>query len=438
MVTVVGLLGAAVSQAQVPNELAPNPLDPDEVNILSEPGQNASPLTEEEFDTGFYGDRAACNCPHCQATRGGRGMRQPLLVGPGRCFSIYDLRVSADYMYYSIDGMNLPALVTTSPTGTAAANIGVLGANTQTLFGGNNINDGFRSGGRIGVSLWADPTMRTAWEFSYFGLEQQGDDYSATSNSIRNLARPVFDTGTNSEAAQLVAQSGVLAGSINVDTDTQLQVFELTRRTCYWRTPWYQCDLLLGYKYGQLEDHLNINQSSTYIASSGPIVAGTSSTAFDRFSTTNRFNGFVIGMDRWHNVGCWRFVYTGKVALGGNRSRVDINGQTTTTVPNVNSSTITGNLLAQSTNIGRHERDQFMAIPEFTFRLERRMSPQIQLHAAYNVMYWSAVTRVDDVVSRRVSQFPPEAITGSREPAFRWNDSGLLMHGLQVGVDYNF
>ncbi len=53
-------------------------------------------------------------------------------------------------------------------------------------------------------------------------------------------------------------------------------------------------------------------------------------------------------------------------------------------------------------------------------------------------MYWTAVTRVDDVVSTRVSQFPPEAITGTREPAFRWSDNGLFMHGLQVGVDYNF
>ncbi len=152
---------------------------------------------------------------------------------------IFDARVSADYLLYSIDGMNLPALVTTSPVGTAAANIGVLGANTQTLFGNNTINDGAHSGGRIGVSLWTEPALRTAWEVSYLGLEEQGEDFTASSNSIRNLARPVFDTATNTEAAHLVAQSGVLAGSINIDTETQLQTIELTRRTCYWRTPWY-------------------------------------------------------------------------------------------------------------------------------------------------------------------------------------------------------
>lgn len=428
------ILGVGSVNGQAVSPLPPEAINADEFEI-PEAGSLDSPLSAEEFDEGFYGNREQCDCPHCQSMR---GSRRPLVIGPGRCFMLYEVRVSADYLLYSIDGMNLPALVTTSPVGTAAANIGVLGGNTQTLFGGNTINDDMRSGGRIGVSLWTDPTMRTAWEASYFGLEQKGDDYSATSNSIRNLARPVFDTGTNREAAQLVAQSGVLAGSINVQTDTQLQAIELVRRSCFMRTQYYQCDLLLGYKYGLLEDQLNINQSSTYLAATGPIVAGTSATAFDRFSTSNRFNGFLIGLDRWHNVGCWKFVYTGKVALGANRSRVDINGQTTTTVPNVGSSTITGNLLAQSTNIGRHERDQFMAIPEFTFRLERRMSPQIQLHAAYNLMYWTAVTRVDDTLSRRVSQFPPEAVTGTREPAFRWNDSGLFMHGLQVGVDYNF
>lgn len=432
-------LTASVAISQVPNEMQAPEVDINEFENLPEVGSQPSPLSEEEFDTGFYGNQSGCNCPHCRSLRSGNGQgMQPLVVGPGRCFMIYDARVSADYLLYSIDGMDLPALVTTSPVGTAPANIGVLGANTQTLFGNNTINDGVRSGGRIGVSLWTDPTLRTAWEVSYLGLEQDGDDYTASSNSIRNLARPVFDIGTNTEAAQLVAQSGALAGSINVDTDTQLQTFELSRRSCYWRTPWYQTDLILGYKYGQLEDELNVTQSSTYIVASGPIAAGTAATAFDRFTTSNRFNGFLIGLDRWHKVGCWKFVYTGKVALGGNRSRVDIGGGTTTTVPNAGSANFTGNLLAQTTNIGRFERDQFMAIPEFTFRLERRMSPQIQLHAAYNLMYWTAVTRVDDVLSRRVSQFPPEAITGTREPAFRWNDGGLFMHGLQVGVDYNF
>ncbi len=437
---VLGMLPAATSFAQIPNEVPAVAVDADEFNILPEPGDSYSPVTEDEFDAQFYGDSAACNCPHCRASRSGLSAdaRRPLMIGPGRCFTLYDMRVSADYLLYSIDGMSLPALVTTSPTGTAAANIGVLGGNTQTLFGGNTINDSMRSGGRIGVSLWTDPTMRTSWEVSYLGLEQQGEDFAGTSNSTRNLARPVFDTGTNREAAQLVAQSGVLSGAINVDTDTQLQAIELVRRSCYWRTPWFQCDLLLGYKYGLLEDSLNINQSSTYLTASGPIVAGTSTTAFDRFATSNRFNGFLIGLDRWHTVGCWKFIYTGKVALGSNRSRVDIDGQTSTTVPNVGSSTFAGNLLAQPTNIGRFERDKFMAIPELTCRIERRMSPQIQLHAAYNLMYWSAVTRVDDVLSRRVSQFPPEAITGTREPAFRWNDSGLFLHGLQVGVDYNF
>ncbi len=52
------------------------------------------------------------------------GLRRPIAVGPaGRCIWLYDVRVSADYLLYSIDGMNLPALATTSPVGTAAANI---------------------------------------------------------------------------------------------------------------------------------------------------------------------------------------------------------------------------------------------------------------------------------------------------------------------------
>ncbi len=411
-----------------------------EVDVLSAPGSEFTTLSADEFETEFYGRQAACNCEGCRAVRLGAaaGSSRPLLFGPDRCFALYGLRVSADYLLYSIDGMNLPPLVTTSPVGVAGANIGVLGRNTQTLFGGDTINDEARSGARIAVSLWADPTLKNSLEISYLGLEQRGEDFSASSGFTRNLGRPVFFTGTNSETAQLVAQAGVLAGNIGVDTDTKLQAIEVQRRSALVCNPHCQWDLLLGYKYGLLEDDLNITQSSTYIAASGPIVAGTSTTAFDRFATSNRFNGFVIGLDRWHKVNRWKITYTGKVALGSNRARVDIDGQTTTTVPNVGSATFAGNLLAQPTNIGRFERDQFMAIPEFTFRLERSMSPQLHLHGAYNLMYWSGVTRVDDVISRRVSQFPPEAVAGTREPAFRWNESGLFMHGLQFGLDYNF
>ncbi len=71
----------------------------------------------------------------------------------------------------------------------------------------------------------------------------------------------------------------------------------------------------------------------------------------------------------------------GQSRSGANRSRVTIDGQTTTTVPNVGSNTVTGNLLAQSTNIGRFERDQFMAIPDLPSGLSagsRRRSNYMQ------------------------------------------------------------
>ncbi len=86
-------------------------------------------------------------------------------------------------------------------------------------------------------------------------------------------------------------------GSIAANTDTQLQA---NRSVCEEivsdRTPVYQYDLLLGYKYGLLEDELSVNQSSTYLAAADRLQRVLRPpTAFDRFSTSNRFNGFVIG-----------------------------------------------------------------------------------------------------------------------------------------------
>src|SRR5437870_4184406 len=63
--------------------------------------------------------------------------------------------VRGDYLLGWLSGSRLPALVTTSPTGTAQTNAGVLGgANTITLFGDEKVNDTARSGFRLSLGSW--------------------------------------------------------------------------------------------------------------------------------------------------------------------------------------------------------------------------------------------------------------------------------------------
>lgn len=368
-----------------------------------------------------------CNCAQCRPPVG--------LFGPLAGCGVW---VSAEYLAWSLDAMDLPPLVTTSSINATPSSTGVLDRpTTRTLFGGE-LSEDYRSGGRITVGVWTDAHHQHAWEVSYLGLENTSDRFSTSSAEFVSLARPVFDTLVGAESSMVVAHPSFLTGSIRVDSSSELQAFEVLRRAKLCQSTFYHFDLLLGYKHASLDDMLRVDQSSDYFAARGPIAAGTNVTLFDRFETRNRFDGVVLGLERRHRWNCWLVGYTGKVSLGSNQAEALIDGQTITTVPGAGSATFNGGLLAQQSNIGRRSRDEFIAIPEFTFTLRRQLNECTRLQCGYSLMYWSAVSRVDDTISRRVSQFPPEPISGSAEPSFLWNNSDFLAHGFQVGLDYRF
>ncbi len=84
-----------------------------------------------------------------------------------------------EYLGWMLDPMNTPALVTTSPTGTAQAQSGVLGNPlTRTLFGGE-INDDFRQGFRVQGGWYVDPTRYWGIGGDYYQVFSGGDTFNA-------------------------------------------------------------------------------------------------------------------------------------------------------------------------------------------------------------------------------------------------------------------
>src|SRR5262245_5074691 len=102
---------------------------------------------------------------------------QPVDDGPwlGDNVSAPLWRVRGEYLLWWSNGNPLPPLVTTSPVGTPRTEAGVLGTpGAEILFGGNTIDTGARSGGRMTLSRWLESTDDTAVEFVGFFV---GDDY---------------------------------------------------------------------------------------------------------------------------------------------------------------------------------------------------------------------------------------------------------------------
>ncbi|MCG8653147.1 MAG: BBP7 family outer membrane beta-barrel protein, partial [Pirellulales bacterium] len=322
--------------------------------------------------------------------------------------------VSAEYLLWSLDAMDLPPLVTTSPAGTAPEDTGVLGqAGTQLLFGGDGVGDSLRSGGRFSLGWWLNHRQRVGYEASLSVISRDDTDFSAGSDRIANLARPVFNTLLGSEASMLVAHTDFLSGNLSVRADNELQMVDLLRRECLSRSNCHRLDLLLGYRFARLNESLRIDQFSTFDQPQGQIIAGTTISLFDDFEAENHFHGGQLGVHYTRTSGIWSLGILARVALGVNNADVDINGVTVNTVPGAGSASFVGGLLAQETNIGSYEQSDLTAIPELGLTLTSSINQCTDFSVGYNLIYWGTVARVADQIDRNVSQFPPEPPSGT-------------------------
>lgn len=353
------------------------------------------------------------------------------------CFN--GLWVRGEYLHWWTDAMDTPTLVTTSVAGTAPNVAGVLGQQgTQVLLGNSDLGGAGQSGARITFGWWLDPSACLGVEANYFQLARRTSSFAANSADTPILARPVFDTGTNSETAMLAAYPGIVNGTINVTAATNLQGAEAMFRRRMYEECGARIDFLFGYRFVKLDESLNISQSSVWTATQGNIVVGTTQNLFDQFSTNNQFNGGDFGISYTRELNCWSLDAAMKLGMGNNHSEVLIAGQTVNAVPGGGSATFVGGLLAQQTNIGTYTRDVFGFIPELTVTARRDLGCNLNLSVGYNLMYWTRTLRPGDLIDRQVSQFPPEAPMGTQRPSFDFHSRGFLVQGLQLGLEYQF
>lgn len=345
--------------------------------------------------------------------------------------------ISVDYLNWKTTGGDLPPLIRSSPDGVLPNQTAVLGQLGTTLFGGGS-HDFTNSGVRIGGGWWFDDCHTRGIEIFYSGLPETREGVRFDSTAFPRLGRPVFDTTLDVEAAMLIAHPDFLIGSAAVDQRSAFHHVEALRRDMQFQNACRRVDSLIGLRYASLEDSLLISQSSTYTAAQGQIIAGTQRDLFDRFETSNRFQGLVLGLDYTEHLGVISLHARGTLGLGNNRTEVLIDGQTLTSVPGGGTATFDGGLLAQTTNIGTHTKNRFTVMPEAFFGVSARFHYGWEIKAGYQLIYWSDAAQAVNQIDRRVSQFPPEPPVGINAPAALMDSRGVLLHGLQTGVSLTF
>lgn len=345
----------------------------------------------------------------------------------------------AEYLLWWTKGMDVPALATTSPEDTPQDEAGVLGEpGTRILFGNGGLNDHAQSGGRFSMGAWLDDSHVEGIEVNYLTLGQQSDHFSGSSDEFDILARPFFDVQTGTQAASPIAYPDVISGDMNIAATTSFQTLEIlfryvAKRTCCTRT-----DFFVGYRYGDLRDHLRVGSFTT--ALSGDL-EGDTFEVFDQFNTRNTFNGLDLGMTyQWEMRPCWTWELSAKVALGTTVSHIGINGATTITVPDEAPVTTVGGLLTQGTNIGNYERSEFGSIGEFGLTSRRSFSCGLTAVVGYRFLYWADVARAGKQIDTRINptQVGGEALVGAALPAFLNRTETFWAQGFHFGLEYAF
>jgi hypothetical protein len=354
-----------------------------------------------------------------------------------------------EYLGWFMDPMKTPALVTSSPIGTPqnqAAFIG--GQDTDVLFGGE-INDEFRSGVRVQGGWYVDPTRYWAIGGDYYQLFGEGDSFSADTNSNAILGRPFYDIIAGRETAQLLSFPALVSGGVNVDTDTQLRSFGIHIQADALNTPGSvqqmasdcarepRLDWILGYRYVSLDDEIQITENLRSLVNQAQ---GTVNLR-DSFETENDFQGLEVGAIREIPMGRFWFETVTKIALGTNAQKVRINGSTQLIEAGV-PETFTGGLLAQRTNIGSYERDEFAVVPELGATLGFHVTPQFSLTVGYTFVYFSNVVRAGDQIDTDLNPglIPVEndPLTGPLRPQFIFRQNDFFAQGVTVGGDFRF
>lgn len=360
--------------------------------------------------------------------------------------------INAEYLLWSIKGAPQPFPL--ASVGSVLDNVpGALGQpNTRVLYGGSDNDFGVFSGLRGGGGVWLTPNRELGIEANGFALERRSTAFSVRSDDAGNplLGRPFFNPLEDAENNFIDSVPNTVAGGITIATALRLWGWE-TNFVSQWTRQGDSAELIFGYRTLDLRESLRLSDALTPLTADAltflgaAIDAGSLVSDFDQFSTHNRFHGLQLGGRRYWHWGVVDVGLLGKVGLGWTRQTVAIDGATTLMTPNGTTTTVPGGLLAQTSNIGRYDDDQFTVVPEVNLNVSWQCTPRLRFRVGYSYLYWSSVVRpgavIDRVVNPRLAptaqDFAVPAGPPTR-PAFAFRHDDFWAHGVDFGVELRY
>jgi hypothetical protein len=347
----------------------------------------------------------------------------------------------ADYSLWWMKGNPLPPLVTTSPPETDDPNdAGVLGLpETDILFGNQRVDTGERHGGRIKLGRWWDDDHSAGIEFSFMGMGGAETRYTEASSGDPILARPFYDVEVDAMASLLTAFPDVIAGTIDINTDSEMYSAGVLLRR-HWRSGRRgRIDLVGGYRYLRFGEGFSVveNLVSTDLTNT-LIQYGTQIDVYDSFDTKTDFHGGEIGLLTEFFHGPFSLFVLAKLGIGGVRQVVTVDGSTIVTTPgDPPTPPAPGGMLALPTNMGTRAQNDFALLPELGVTLNCRLTECLSLTLGYSFLYLTEVVRTGDQIDFNLNptQFPRSNVpfAGQPRPAPLFKSTGMWAQGLNIG-----
>ncbi len=324
----------------------------------------------------------------------------------------------------------------------------ILGGNSPTVLPTNPLLGGYDNplgtdmlvGARANLGLWLDDCQNYGVGGRAWGLITDSSEQVIT-NGGNSTGIGFFNTSLNQPDTYIVnldrGPFGKNVGEIGVLNDLDLFSGDLYLRAMLLGDRCNRVDLLGGYTFLRLDSGYQLRSRIVDGWTDAPPPVTTVTTIFDRFSTKNEFHGGHIGLQSNINRGRFGLGLMGKVAMGNMTSTSDISGsyEQIPPLPSLPDRQNRG-LFTQSSNIGTTTRDAFTFIPEMNAKLRYQIG-RFQLGVGYTVVVLPEVAMAASQIDNNVDVFgiitPPVT-----SPVNKFNTESYYLHGIDLGVSYNF
>ena len=324
----------------------------------------------------------------------------------------------------------------------------IVGGNSATVLPTNPLLGGYDNplgtdmllGLRGNVGFWLDDCQNYGIGGRGWGLVSDGNEQVIT-NGGNSTGIAFFNTSLNQPDTYVVnldrGPFGKNVGEIGVLNDLDVYSGDLYGRALLLGDRCNRVDLIGGYTFLRLDSGYQLRSRIVDGWTDAPPPVTTVTTIVDRFSTKNEFHGGHVGLQSNINRGRFGLGLMGKVAMGNMSSISSISGNYEQ-IPPLPSQPDRQNrgLFAQSSNIGTVSRDAFTFIPEMNAKLRYQLG-RFQVGVGYTIVVLPEVALAASQVDTNVDVFgivsPP--ITA---PVNRFNTESFYLHGIDLGVTYNF